>query len=387
LTKGAFLDFMADNRWSSSIMKFFAYLFVIASTLHPLLPRAAETANARIWCFSLRFQQGTDDLGLDTLDLTTISSGVNGELAPYRGVMYVSTFLLDDSTSLGLAINGTMYLNLPPVADANGNGFNDFFESALGISGTSAGTYTTFLGNGTVNATWSRTVGSKDGTCKLHLVDNMFGDLGFFTHQFELIEYSGPLVYSPGTNTVSGNVNLVKTGDSTSQLSGPIQFIKVLTNRFNQLTLQPGSWTNSFAQTLTYTNNSFLREPPWTTNYYGLVQFADGDPNTGEPDYLIWGLSIDDPNDANHNGIPDFSDDPQVAPPPRAPSLGLILTSTNVLISINGDIGHVHDIQQTLALPSTNWQTVASITLTNSPVAVPINLPPTQAAFWRVVAH
>jgi hypothetical protein len=368
-------------------MKFFACLLVIASTVHPLLTRAAETANARIWCFSLRFQQGTDASGFDTLDFTTISSGINGELEPYRGVMYVTTFVLDDSTSLGLMINGTMYLNLPPVADANGDGFNDFFESALGISGTSAGTYTTFLGNGTVNASWSRPLGSKDGTCVLHLVDNMFGDLGFYTHQFELIEYSGPLVYQPGTNGVSGNVNLVKTGDSTSQLGGPIQFIKVLTNRFNQLVLQPGTWTNNAAQTLSYTNNLFERVQPWTTNYYGLVQFADGDPNTGEPDYLIWGLSIDDPNDANHNGIPDFSDDPPVVPPPLPPGLALTLTSSNVLISISGDIGHVHDIQQTFALPSTNWQTVASLTLTNNQAAVPVALPSAQAAFWRAVAH
>jgi len=368
-------------------MKFFACLLLIASTVRPLLTRAAETANARIWCFSLRFQQGTDSSGVDTLDFTTISSGVNGELAPYRGLMYVSTFLLDDSTFSGLMLNGTMYLNLPPVADANDNGYNDFFESALGISDTSAGTYTTALGNGVVNASWSRPIGSKNGTCILHLVDNTFSDLGFFTSPFELIEYSGPLVYSPGTNTVAGNVNLVKTGDSTSQLGGPVQFLKVLTNRFDQLILQPGAWTNSAAQMLSYTNNLFQRDTRWPTNYYGLVQFADGDPNTAEPDYLFWGLSIDDPNDANHNGVPDFSDDPQVVTPPHPPSLALTLTSTNVLISISGDIGRMHDIQQTLALPSTNWQTVASITLTNSPVAVPINLPPAQAAFWRVVAH
>jgi hypothetical protein len=386
LTKGTFLDLITGNRWSRSIMKFFACLVVIASTVHPLLIHATETANARIWCYSLRFQQGMDFLQ-DTLDFTTINGGINGELEPYHGLMYISTFLLDDSNYTGSTVNGTIYLNLPPVIDANGDGYNDFFESALGISGTSAGTYSTVLGNGTVNASWSRAIGSTDGTCTLHLIDNLFGDLGFFTHHFELIEYSGPLVYLPNTNSVSGTVNLVKTGDSTSQMGGPIQFLKVITNRFNQLILQPGAWTNSAAQTLSYTNNLFERIAPWTTNYYGLVQFADGDPNTAEPDYLIWGLSIDDPNDANHNGIPDFSDDPQVVTPPHPPSLALTLTSTNVLISISGDVGHMHDIQQTLALPSTNWQTVASITLTNSPAAVPINLPPAQAAFWRVLAH
>jgi len=367
-------------------MKFFARLFVIASTLHPLLLPAAETANARIWCFSLRFQQGTDSFG-DTLDFTTISSGVNGELAPYRGVTYISTFLLDDFNYSGLTVNGTIYVNLPAITDANDNGFNDFFEAALGISATTSGSYSTGLGNGTVTANWSRGVGSKDGTCSIHLVDNMFGDLGYFTHHFELLEYTGPLIYLPGTNIVSGNVNLVQTGDSTSKLAGPVQFLKVSTNRFNQLILQPGGWTNSTAQLLTYTNNSFERVAPWTTNYYGLVQFADGDPNTAEADYVFWGLSIDDNNDANHNGIPDFSDDPQLITPPHPPSLAVTWNLGNALISLSGDIGHLHEIQQALTLPATNWQTVVSVTLTNSTETVPIVLPPGPAAFWRAVAH
>ena len=129
--------------------------------------------------------------------MSTTGSPANGELEPYNGLTYITAFYLDDLNFSGLTVNGTIYLNLPPVLDANGNGFNDFFESSLGITATSSGSYTTGLGNGSVTANWSRAAGSKDGSCGLHLVDNMVGDLGYFTHYFELIEYSGPLPYSP----------------------------------------------------------------------------------------------------------------------------------------------------------------------------------------------
>jgi hypothetical protein len=243
------------------------------------------------------------------------------------------------------------------------------------------------LGNGTVTATWQRGAGSPTGTCALHLVDNIYGDLGIFNDVFELLEYTSPVLFTTGSNTVSGSINLVQTGDPTSYIQGPFQFVKVSTNRFNRLILQPGTWTNSLGQLLSFTNNLFRRDLPWTTNYYGLVQFADGDPNTPAPDYLNWVWSIDDTNDANHNGIPDFSDDPQTAPPPRAPVLALILNSTNLVLSVSGTVGHLHDLQQALSLPSTNWQTVVSVTLTNDPQLVSVPYLPVPAAFWRALAH
>lgn len=364
-------------------MRFFAYLVVITSAFHPFIARGAETAAARIWCLSLRFQQGTDSFG-DTLDLSTTGAPPNGELAPYNGPTYISGFSLDSS---GFPIYGTMYLNLPPYSDVNSNRFNDFFESALGVGATTSGTYTAGAEHGTVTATWSRPAGSKDGTCVLHMVDSTFGDLGEFRSAFELIEYAGPLLYTPGTNTVSGSVNLVKTGDPTSQLQGPVQFVKVATNRFNQLILQPGTWTNNAAQMLTYTNDLYRRDLPWTTNYYGLVEFADGDPNTPAPDYLAWVLSINDSNDSDHDGVPDFSDDPQTATTPSVPSLALTLGSTNLLLSVSGDLGRLLDLQQTLSLPPTNWQTVLSVTLTNNPQVFSVPFPPASAAFWRLLAH
>jgi hypothetical protein len=97
-------------------------------------------------------------------------------------------------------------------------------------------------------------------------------------------------------------------------------------------------------------------------------------------------LSIDDPNDSNHNGIPDFSDDPSAALP-RAPKLDLAQTATNILLTIHGDVGRVHEIQQLSDLASNNWQTAVSVTLSKDPQTVSLPAPASQTMFWRVRAR
>src|SRR5258708_5589964 len=109
------------------------------------------------------------------------------------------------------------------------------------------------------------------------------------------------------------------------------------------------------------------------------MNFTDGDLTTPAPDYLAWILSIDDANDSNHNGIPDFSDDPVV----RQVRLALSLTATNLQVSLSGAAGTVCQVQQSPALPAASWQTVQTITLTNDPQVVSVPLPSTATAFWR----
>jgi hypothetical protein len=94
-------------------------------------------------------------------------------------------------------------------------------------------------------------------------------------------------------------------------------------------------------------------------------------------------VSIDDTNDFNQNTIPDFSDDP----PARRPLFSLKVTSSNLLFTIHGDVGHPHQVQESLVLPATNWQTVTSVTLTNDPQLVSVALPATRAKFWRIQAQ
>ena len=185
---------------------------------------------------------------------------------------------------------------------------------------------------------------------------------------------------------VSATVNLAQTGKPANTLQGPIVFDKSVTDRFNTLTNQPGVWTNAVSQTLTFDNEVFTRDPAWPTNYVGYVFFADGAPNTAAPDYRLWVLSIDDTNDSNANGIPDFSDDPAVVLP-RAPQLSLALGPTNLLLTISGDVGHVNQIVESTSLALPHWTTNQSLTITTDPQTVSLPLPATATKFWRVFAN
>jgi len=371
-------------------MKFLGHcLLWLTIFLCPLIGQAAQTAQARMYCFSPRFQRSDDQTAFFRLDLTTLSVGVNGELAfgDFFGSGYThSTFLIVTDQLFGDEYDGAMALDVPGGGDANGNGYPDFFEVAQPVNATSTGAYDiNGIGSGSVSASWSRDAGSQLGVCVLTFKNSSFGNL-VFSPTFELIEFTGPLAYNPGSNIVSGTINLSQTGNSANQMQGPVQFVKVSTNRFDLLVLQPGDWSNSAMQTITFTNDLFLRDANWPTNYGGYFDFQDWDPNTSDPDYVTWGLSIDDTNDFNHNTIPDFSDDPQGALP-RRPLLSLTLTSTNFLLTIHGDVGHLHQVQETLVLPATNWQTVASVTLTNDPQSVSLPLSAARTRLWRVQAQ
>jgi len=353
----------------------------------PATCNAAQTAQARMFCLSLRFGQGTT-YGY-YLDLTTISYDFNGELAWYDESSQRSWYELHDAYYY-FDMTGTIFVDRPAFADANGNRFNDFFEVSQAVSATTyGGSYTDDygLGGGDVTAQWSRSAGSKNGTCVLNFYDETYGDLGDFTHSFELLEYTGPLSYTPGSNTVSGSVNLTQTGNSANHMYGPVQFVKVATNRFNMLTFDTDvTWTNASLQTLAFYPFEYVleREAPWPTNYYGWVEFYDGDPSTTDDDYYDWELSIDDTNDTDHDGIPDFSDDPPSLP--RRPVLQLTRGTTNLLLRISGDINHLHQILEVASLTSTNWTTNQSLTLTTDPQTVSLPIP-SGPRFYRVRAQ
>jgi hypothetical protein len=200
------------------------------------------------------------------------------------------------------------------------------------------------------------------------------------------LEYTGTLTYTPGSNAVSGTLNLVQTGVPANTWSGTVAFAKVPSDRFNSLTNEPGAWTDAGGATHSFTNHFFVRDPNYPTNYAGYIEFDnDGDLSTSHP-YAVWVLSITDTNDVNHNGIPDFSDDPTVLPPPRRPQISLARTATNLLFTIRGDVNRWHEIQQAPTITSTEWQPITSVTLTNDPQLVPVAFP-AQNTFYRVRAQ
>lgn len=357
---------------------------------------SSETAQVRMYCVSVRLETATDQYG-DVLSVnSTGTAGGAGELLPYGQppqreidlppvILYNSIATLDDAV-FGTFVDSSFSLYLPELVDLNTNGYPDFFEVSQGIDTNSYnGSYNfgSFVGNGPIYTTWKRTAGSASGTCNLTLPNY----LSSFTHTFDILEYTGSLTYTPGTNAVSATLSLKQTGAPTNTFRGSLKFLKSSTDHFNTLTLQAGSLADASLQTHWFTNHTFLRNLSWPTNYSGYVEFDDdGTQNTPYP-YAFWVLSITDTNDINNNGIPDFSDDAPNPPviPPRVPQLSLSLTSTNLLLSISGDTGHVHTVQTTPQFPAA-WQDVLSLTLTNDPQIVPLSFSGTNR-FWRVMAQ
>jgi hypothetical protein len=69
--------------------------------------------------------------------------------------------------------------------------------------------------------------------------------------------------------------------------------------------------------------------------------------------------------------------------------LSLVATPTSMLLTIHGDVNHLHQVQRTTSLGqgTTTWENVTSLTLTNDPVVVPLTVQPSVSTFWRVVAQ
>ena len=303
----------------------------------------------------------------------------DGEIAPAAQPAthshYAFLVLVDPST-----VASTTFARLDlPSGDVNGNGTQDFFEANVPVTTATTGYYENIWGNGQLTLEWTRSAGSIVGSCVLTMIDPILGRLGPYNHSFELAAFSGELTYTPGSNYVTGNIQLQKTGQPAEVLAGPISLIKVDTNRFNQLSLVSGTWTNQAIQ-FSFNGGELARDPANPSVYRGLLQNPTGS-------YRSWTLAILDSNDADGNGIPDLSDDLITVSPPRRPALALALTGGQLSLRISGDLNRTHLVQEAVAPDATNWTTVHSLTLTNDPHVVTLPLPAQSPAFWRVLAQ
>lgn len=348
---------------------------------------SANVASVRLANDSVRMLPGDCSCGFGLTWIMYFSSfyteepsQANGELAPQAqpaDFAYWTYLVLEDPSMYASATFAE--LNLPLTADANGNGIPAFFDVDEAVSAQTTGRYVIIWepGYGELQLTWDRPAGSRFGSCQLYMDDSILGLMGPFEHAFELVEFSGSLTYIPSPDPITGSIRLAKAGAAAESLEGPVALIRSATDRFNRLTLVGGQWTGP-STTLSYSDSLVARNSFQPSVYRGTLQ--------GSADaYPHWKLTITDPNDANGNGIPDLSDDVATAPP-RRPALSLTLAGTNLLISLRGDIGHTHWLQEAATPNATNWNTIHTIVLTNDPQGVTIPWPAASPAYWRVQA-
>ena len=353
----------------------------------PIITLTAGTAQVQMYNHSLLINPGNCSCGFGGLTWTTSFSSfytedpwqANGEVAPLGPPAAYShrTYLVMLDPSL-YASTTFAQLDLP-LADADGNGVPDFFEPAQELSATTGGKYGVVWspGYGLLTLQWSRAAGATQGSLQLRMNDPILGQLGPYNHTFELVRYTGDLTYARNADGVTGNIHLVMDGGTGAVLEGPIQLSRSGTNRVNQVLLSGGDWTNQL-EVFTFGSMELVRDAAANV-YRGNLQ------DSGSA-YQSWALSITDTNDANHNGIPDLSDDLGV-PPPRRPALGLSRIPDHLVLTVSGEVGRMHSVQQSTNLSSTNWQTLQSLSLTNDPQSVVLPLPAQSPTFWRVLAE
>ena len=371
-------------------MRHLLCLLTFSLLLFPLAGPSEQTAIVRFDCLSVRFAKATTRIfgQTYTFELTSgdASNPANGELQPVfdpTAPSHGSVFLFQDPSSTDPVV-GSIAIDVPPGGDDNDNGFPDFFEvSQEVVATTTQGVFQDDVESGTVTATWRRNAGSTTGTCQLQWAGDTFGDRPDFTATFTVLEYNGVLKYQPGSNQITGSIALEQSGNASNRLEGPISFTKIATNRFNRLTLAGGSWTNSQGDVLTYGADTIERDEQRKTNYFGFVQFRDGDRQTADPDYTVWQISLDDLNDQNRNGIPDFSDDPATATAAQ-PGLTITLGASNLVFTVQGEPGRSYDLEQTASLTAPAWVQASSITLSNNPQSLLLPAPSNRTEFWRL---
>ncbi len=306
----------------------------------------------------------------------------NGELAPLpqpAAYTHWTYLLLEDPSTVASPTYAE--LNLPLESDGNGNGTPDFFEVSRAVTAGSVGTYVVEWGPGygLLNLEWSRAAGSRWGTLVLRMQDPILGEMGPFTHAFEVTGYSGTLNYETASNGVAGTIALLKDDEPSVSLAGAVSLARVPTNRFDLLTLASGQWTNQ-TDVFEFGDCELKRDAAHPAVYHGSLQNPGGTARR-------WSFSLVDTNDANGNGIPDLSDDATVVTPPRRPVLSLSQSASQLRLRVAGDVGRMHFIQQASSPDAATWDTVQSLTLTNDPQVITLPLPGDSPAFWRVEAR
>lgn len=346
---------------------------------------AHSEATLRIACLDLRFE-GASGPGGTSLVLGT--GGGNGEVAYVNTSHdYASGFVLSQP---GLPISGTVRFDAPLGTDDNGNGFDDFYEVAQGVSNTTRnGVYETSdrFDEGTIRVRWSRPAGSRFGTCEFTMTSDTFGELPTFSLQFELYEYSGELFYDVlETSIRAEGVSLTQTGNPDATLDGLIVLSRSSDKPEAFAALDSGTLFDESNRPVAIGQNANPLQRGGN-RYFSLMFVNDGRPETPTADFLTWIVDLTDENDADGDGIPDLTDGESIVVEPISPDLSIELTETLVRITVSGEAGRTYRIESASVVRPDLWTTDRSISLTETTATFEVERAGLTTSFWRAVVE
>jgi formylglycine-generating enzyme required for sulfatase activity len=231
---------------------------------------------------------------------------VSGELKPsYVGrSVFRADYLAATASSSGVIEHGTISLNMP-TADTDGNGVHDWLQKDMAVNAAITGSSAVHWlapgwqsGNSSITGRINRSAGSSSGTLSV-----TYTITGLGTSTATGTWYVG---YWGGTVTYDGDkygidiTTLDSTGE-TLNLSGSAGYSNPSENQlqFGDIQLTDGSDVlRIVGSTLNRSGNSY------TAN----MKAVDGNPDTSWGDYIDWHVVVTDINDADSDGVPDFTD-------------------------------------------------------------------------------
>ncbi len=373
-------------------------LFSVALSLSVL----ANEADVTIACRSIAVYpaDATDVIGTiytlaytSDFDFEGNINSINHEWFPFNGgASYLSYASLLEMTDdfWGIAVTGLIEAEIPLAEDSNLNSITDFFEVDRPVSALTGGTIDFGGGPEAVTVAWLRYAGETQGSLRITLASpSPVQDELIFDHVFEIFQYQGKLTYEPATEvggSITATVDLTRAGGE-GKFVGPMPL--VLTDA-RTLERRPTQWTGPSEETYEVLGTfeiegvslflERLDDHPW---YAGSFFFLDGVPSTPDfqDEYDRWDLFIDDPNDANGNGIPDLTDVAGVVPS-DPPTLVIEAADDSLQFTIGGQPGTTVNIEQRATLSSGDWSVLQSVTLAASSEVVVVSAPATDA-FYR----
>ncbi len=295
-------------------MKSFSALLVFIATAWTAVAGQTNTAAFVGWCRSLALQVGSGSAAGGTAGLVfSTYDGVTGtllsdprssyEVRPRAGVpgVYETDYALFNP---GYFAVGSVVLNLP-MTDSDTNGVPDIVQV------NRAGHANIVTGNGRQE---NGGVTSFDLTGSFSR--NPGADLGSYSFAWTTINggyaFAGALrvLHLDGQTTYSrGKTNYLQLQFTLHDESGSSQ---VLTGATTYTTRSAGEVAIPQFKLLGASRRQYVVQPVTLARsekrYTGTLRLLDGLPETSWRDYADWAVEITDTNDANTNGVPDFSD-------------------------------------------------------------------------------
>jgi hypothetical protein len=293
-----------------------------------------------------------------TLGLSSVADelAVNSELMLAtldHGYSHETWFVLEDPFFPDAAVF-EVWLDIPPYADVNENGIDDFYDPEAevnslvteGVHGNDSGGAEVFT------ATWVRGAGETVGAVTFELP--YFG-LVFF-HQFQLTQYKGEYSYTRSGSNLQGTILLTNVLSAEETIEGPLTVEVVSTNA---LRLSASTWSVGGGFDMVVETNFY--DGRFSTNFFSYWVLEDGVPVNGVTDYVDWMMIISS-SDANGNGVLDLveSDDG----PSVQPTLAIRRTDTGYEVTVTGTVGKTYWLEDTVDVSATAWPDHIVITMT-----------------------